>query len=141
MKVVVINGSPRRDGLVSQMLGHVAGALPEGCEVETLFVRDMQVRPCIGCMKCRSLGRCVLPARIFEILENTPYGYGGELQLTDAMKTLAREEGMIGVDFEGRRYDMGNKLGILEAIVEVGLSHPETGEAFRAYLREIAKTL
>ena len=41
MKVVVINGSPRRDGLVSQMLGHVAGALPEGCEVETLFVRDM----------------------------------------------------------------------------------------------------
>ena len=87
------------------------------------------------------LGRCVLPARIFEILENTPYGYGGELQLTDAMKTLAREEGMIGVDFEGRRYDMGNKLGILEAIVEVGLSHPETGEAFRAYLREIAKTL
>ena len=61
MKVVVINGSPRRDGLVSQMLGHVAGALPEGCEVETLFVRDMQVRPCTGCMKCRSLGRCVLP--------------------------------------------------------------------------------
>ena len=47
MKVVVINGSPRRDGLVSQMLGHVAGALPEGCEVETLFVRDMHdaVRP------------------------------------------------------------------------------------------------
>ena len=40
MKVVVINGSPRRDGLVSQMLGHVAGALPEGCEVEMLFVRD-----------------------------------------------------------------------------------------------------
>ena len=61
MKVVVINGSPRRDGLVSQMLGHVAGALPEGCEVEMLFVRDMQVRPCTGCMKCRSLGRCVLP--------------------------------------------------------------------------------
>ena len=87
------------------------------------------------------LGRCILPARIFEILENTPYGYGGELQLTDAMKTLAREEGMIGVDFEGRRYDMGSKLGILEAIVEVGLGHPETGEAFRAYLREIAKTL
>lgn len=61
MKVVVINGSPRRDGLVSQMLGHVAGALPEGCEVEMLFVRDMQVQPCTGCMKCRSLGRCVLP--------------------------------------------------------------------------------
>lgn len=87
------------------------------------------------------LGRCVLPSKIFSILENTPYGVGGELQLTDAMKTLAREEGMIGVDFDGRRYDMGSKLGILEAIVEVGLSHPETGEAFREYLRGIAKTL
>lgn len=87
------------------------------------------------------LGRCVLPPRIFSILENTPYGVGGELQLTDAMKTLAREEGMVGVDFEGRRYDMGNKLGILEAIVEVGLSHPETGKAFREYLKGIAQNL
>ncbi|HIS75189.1 MAG TPA: UTP--glucose-1-phosphate uridylyltransferase GalU [Candidatus Merdivicinus excrementipullorum] len=87
------------------------------------------------------LGRCILPPRIFTILENTPYGVGGELQLTDAMKTLAREEGMIGVDFEGRRYDMGNKLGILEAIVEVGLAHPETGAAFREYLKGIAKNL
>ena len=87
------------------------------------------------------LGRCILPPRIFTILENTPYGVGGELQLTDAMKTLAREEGMIGVDFEGRRYDMGNKLGILEAIVEVGLTHPETGAAFREYLKGIAKNL
>ena len=87
------------------------------------------------------LGRCILPPRIFTILENTPYGVGGELQLTDTMKTLAREEGMIGVDFEGRRYDMGNKLGILEAIVEVGLTHPETGAAFREYLKGIAKNL
>ena len=87
------------------------------------------------------LGRCILPPRIFTILENTPYGVGGGLQLTDAMKTLAREEGMIGVDFEGRRYDMGNKLGILEAIVEVGLTHPETGAAFREYLKGIAKNL
>ena len=87
------------------------------------------------------LGRCILPPRIFTILENTPYGVGGELQLTDAMKTLAREEGMIGVDFDGRRYDMGNKLGILEAIVEVGLSHPETGAAFREYLKGIAQNL
>lgn len=87
------------------------------------------------------LGRCILSPRIFTILENTPYGVGGELQLTDAMKTLAREEGMIGVDFEGRRYDMGNKLGILEAIVEVGLSHPETGAAFREYLKGIAQNL
>lgn len=59
--MVVINGSPRRDGLVSQMLSHVAAGLPRDCEVESLFVHDMQVKPCIGCMKCRALGRCVLP--------------------------------------------------------------------------------
>lgn len=88
-----------------------------------------------------TLGRCVLPAKIFDILENTPYGVGGELQLTDAMKVLAQTEGMIGVDFEGKRYDMGNKLGILQAAVEVGLSHPEIGDDFREYLKAIAKTL
>ncbi len=87
------------------------------------------------------LGRCVLPPRIFSILESIPYGYGGELQLTDAMKVLAQEEGMIGVDFDGRRYDMGNKLGVLEAIVEVGLTHSETGEGFRKYLKTIVDRL
>ena len=87
------------------------------------------------------LGRCVLPPKIFGILETLPKGAGGEYQLTDAMKILAREEGMIGVDFVGTRYDMGNKLGVLKAIVEVGLKHPEVGESFKVYLSEIAKTL
>ncbi len=87
------------------------------------------------------LGRCVLPPKIFDILEALPAGAGGEYQLTDAMKKLSQTDGMIGVDFTGVRYDMGNKLGILKAIVEVGLSHPETGEKFREYLKEKAKEL
>ncbi|WP_040197839.1 UTP--glucose-1-phosphate uridylyltransferase GalU [Candidatus Soleaferrea massiliensis] len=87
------------------------------------------------------LGRTVLPASIFEILENTPYGAGGELQLTDAMRTLAKREGMVGVDFEGTRYDMGNKLGILQAIVEVGLIHPEVGSEFKEYLKKVTSRL
>lgn len=87
------------------------------------------------------LGRCVLPAKIFDILETLPKGAGGEYQLTDAMKILAQQEGMIGVDFTGTRYDMGNKLGVLKAIVEVGLKHNEIGEGFREYLLKIAKTL
>ncbi len=87
------------------------------------------------------LGRCVLPPQIFDILEHTEAGVGGELQLTDAMCTLARTEGMYGVDFEGHRYDMGNKLGVLQAIMEVGLNHPEIGDDFRAYLKELAATL
>lgn len=81
------------------------------------------------------LGRCVLPPRIFDILDTLPTGANGEYQLTDAMKRLAAEDGMMGVDFTGVRYDMGNKLGILKAIVEVGLTHPEIGEDFREYLK------
>ena len=87
------------------------------------------------------LGRCVLPPSIFEILEQTPPGAGGEIQLTDAMCTLARRDGMTGVDFTGIRYDMGNKLGILQATCEVALKHPEVGADFAAYLKELAKTL
>ncbi len=87
------------------------------------------------------LGRCVLPPQIFDILDNTPPGAGGEIQLTDAMMTLARTEGMTGVDFTGIRYDMGNKLGILQATCEVALKHPEVGADFAAYLKELVKTL
>lgn len=87
------------------------------------------------------LGRCVLPPCIFDILDQTPPGAGGEIQLTDAMLILARTQGMTGVDFTGKRYDMGNKLGILQATCEVALKHKEVGEAFRAYLKELAKTL
>ncbi len=87
------------------------------------------------------LGRCILPAEIFTILEEIPYGAGNELQLTDAMKVLAQKNGVAGVDFTGTRYDMGNKLGILKAQVEVGLSHPEIADDFKAYLKEIAENL
>lgn len=87
------------------------------------------------------LGRCVLPPEIFDILDNTPPGAGGEIQLTDAMMTLSRTKGMTGVDFTGIRYDMGNKLGILQATCEVALKHPEVGTDFAAYLKELVKTL
>ncbi len=87
------------------------------------------------------LGRCVLPPDIFDLLDQTAPGAGGEIQLTDAMKALARRDSMIAVDFSGKRYDMGSKLGVMQAGVEVALDHPEIGEAFRAYLKELAKTL
>ena len=87
------------------------------------------------------LGRCVLPPEIFDLLADLPRGAGGEYQLTDAMKLLARDKGMVGVDFLGKRYDMGNKLGVLQANVEVGLRHPEIGSDFRTYLKALAETL
>ncbi len=87
------------------------------------------------------LGRCVLPPEIFDILAHTAPGAGGEIQLTDAMKELARTKGMVGVDFIGKRYDMGNKLGILQATCEVALQHPQVKDDFKAYLKELVKTL
>lgn len=87
------------------------------------------------------LGRCILPPEIFDILENTPYGKGGELQLTDAMKTLANRENMIGVDFTGTRYDMGNKLSALKASIEAGLNRPEIAEGLKEYIRQLAQKL
>ena len=87
------------------------------------------------------LGRCVLTPEIFDIIADTAPGAGGEIQLTDAMRTLARRDGMVAVNFTGKRYDMGNKLGIMKAQVEVALNHPEIGSEFREYLKEIAKTL
>ncbi len=86
------------------------------------------------------LGRCVLPRKFLTFGKYCP-GAGGEIQLTDAMLQLARTEGMIGVDYIGTRYDMGNKLGILQASVEVGLKHPEIGAELREYLKKLAKTL
>lgn len=87
------------------------------------------------------LGRVVLPPSIFEILNNTSPGAGNEIQLTDAMKTLTMAEGMMAVDFEGTRYDMGNKLGVMKAQVETALNHPEIGDDFREYLKSIVKSL
>ena len=87
------------------------------------------------------LGRCILPPEIFRILDRTAPGANGEIQLTDAMAELARTEGVTAVDFIGKRYDLGNRLGMLQAAVEVGLTHPEIGEDFRAYLKELSAGL
>ena len=87
------------------------------------------------------IDRCVLPPEIFEILERTEPGVGGEIQLTDAMREIAVTKGMTAVEFEGKRYDMGNKFGILQAQIEVGLEHPETKDLLKDYLKELAKTL
>lgn len=93
-------------------------------------------------MSCFSiLGRCILPPEIFKILKEIPDGAGGELQLTDAMRVLSNRDGMIGVDFDGRRYDMGNKFGILQANIEVGLTHPEVKDELKKYLKSIIDTL
>ena len=87
------------------------------------------------------LGRVLLTPDIYDILDNTAPGAGNEIQLTDAMKVLARTKGMTAVEFLGKRYDMGSKMGFLEANIEYALRDPALGEGFRAYLKEKAKEL
>jgi UTP--glucose-1-phosphate uridylyltransferase len=81
------------------------------------------------------IGRYVLTPRIFELLGEVVPGTGGEIQLTDAISALLAHERVFAVRLPGRRYDCGSKLGYLEATVEYGVRHPETGESFVRYLK------
>ena len=83
------------------------------------------------------LGRYIITPSIFEILERTKPGKGGEIQLTDALLELMSEEAIYAYNFEGRRYDVGDKLGFLEAAVEYALRKPELKDAFIEYLKSI----
>lgn len=84
------------------------------------------------------LGRYVLKPGIFDILENQAPGYGGEIQLTDGLKTLCQRDKMVAVDFEGHRYDTGNLKGFLEATIDFALDHPETGEWLKEFIQKKA---
>jgi UTP--glucose-1-phosphate uridylyltransferase len=91
------------------------------------------------------IGRYILTPRIFSMLEKTPKGAGGELQLTDGMRQLLKHEKIYGYKFEGKRHDTGDKLGFLKATVEFALKRRDLGEPFREYLetldlRELAAT-
>ena len=80
------------------------------------------------------VGRYILSPRIFHFLENTRPGAGREIQLTDGIGRLLREENVYAYEFQGRRYDCGSKIGYLEATVDLALKHPELADEFRAYL-------
>ena len=83
------------------------------------------------------LGRYIITPKIFEILENTKPGKGNEIQLTDALLELIKHEAMYAYDFEGRRYDVGDKLGFLQATVEYALRKKELRDGFIEYLQTI----
>ncbi|HMM19569.1 MAG TPA: UTP--glucose-1-phosphate uridylyltransferase GalU [Selenomonadales bacterium] len=88
-----------------------------------------------------ALGRYIIEPEIFEILANTPPGRGGEIQLTDALRALAAERPVYAFQFEGRRYDVGDKQGYLEATVEYALKRPDLRENFLRYLVKTVKPL
>lgn len=82
------------------------------------------------------VGRYILTPRIFDLLENTSRGAGGEIQLTDAIAALLEEEQVLAYEFEGTRYDCGSKLGYLKATVAYALQHEELSEDFRQYINQ-----
>ena len=86
------------------------------------------------------VGRYILSPRIFHYLENLRPGAGREIQLTDAIGRLLREEQVLAYEFQGRRYDCGSKLGYLQATVNYALKHPELAADFRAFLGTISGT-
>ncbi len=83
------------------------------------------------------LGRYIITPQIFDILDNTAPGKGGEIQLTDALRTLIQSEAMYAYNFEGRRHDVGDKLGFLEATVEFALKREDLQKPFMEYLLTI----
>jgi len=116
----IIQGEPDGDKLL-RMTGIVEKPKPEKAP-STLAV----------------VGRYVLAPAIMRHLEQIEAGSGGEIQLTDAIATLLRDETVLGYRFDGRRYDCGAKLGYLEANVMFGLKHPETAEEFKKFLKRLA---
>lgn len=102
-------------------------------------VKDMVEKPAASEAPSRLavLGRYIIAPEIFDILENTKPGSGGEIQLTDALKELARMQSILAYNFVGRRYDVGDKQGFLEATIEQALKNPELRDKFLAYLKDI----
>ena len=105
----------------------------------TIAVKRLVEKPAPGAVRSNMaiIGRYLLVPEIFEILGRTTPGHGGEIQLTDALQILANQRAMYAYAFEGTRYDAGDKLGYLTAIVDFALTHPELGKPFCDYLREL----
>ena len=113
---------------------------PTGDE-NLLQVKDMVEKPKLSEAPSRfaALGRYVITPEVFEILEETRPGKGGEIQLTDAPRVMAHQGNVYAYNFQGKRYDTGDKLGYLKAVVEFALRRDDLGPAFREYLRELSK--
>lgn len=115
----------------------ILDAVPERSRVYR--VRDLVEKPPADQAPSRLaiMGRYVLTPRIFDILAETRPGAGGEIQLTDALRGLVREQPMYGLAYHGKRYDVGDKLGYLQATVEFALQREDLGDRFRQYLQDL----
>jgi len=121
-------------GIVDVERNDIAGA-----NNRALRIRDMVEKPspAEAPSTLAVTGRYLLPPEIFDYLERTKPGRGGEIQLTDALCHLAQEKGLLAYVYEGKSYDAGDKLGFLKATVEIGMENQDFGNEFREYLRAL----
>ena len=121
--------------------GIVAGT--SEADPRLMRVTDMVEKPALEEAPSRLavLGRYIITPEIFELLEHTAPGKGGEVQLTDALRVLAQQEAVYAYDFEGMRYDLGNKLGFLKATIDFALRREELHDPVAEYIKELAGRL
>lgn len=117
----------------------------DGVSVENRVytVKNMIEKPSIDAAPSNVavLGRYIIEPEIFDFLEKQEVGAGGEIQLTDALNKMAKVQEMYAYDFIGRRYDVGNKMGFLQATVEFALKRPDLREEFKDYLKQVVENL
>lgn len=109
----------------------------------TYKVTRMVEKPALGTTDSDMaiIGRYILMPEIFNILDTTTPGHGGEIQLTDALLALTKKRSMYAHEFEGTRFDAGDKMGYLKAIIAYGLRHPALGKQLKEHLKEVVATL
>ena len=125
------------DHLVDQYgIVDVASVPNEG---QSIVMQGIVEKPAVGSAPSNLsvVGRYVLPAKIMQLLEQTPKGAGNEIQLTDAIAALQKLENVEAYRMKGQTFDCGSKLGYLKAVLHYGVDHPTLGEAFKALIQEL----
>jgi UTP--glucose-1-phosphate uridylyltransferase len=119
--------------------GIIGGIPVSGSDGRVFEVKNMVEKPSIqdSPSNLAIIGRYILTPAIFEALEQTQHGAGGEIQLTDGLQKLLGKERILAYKFRGKRYDAGEKLGFLKTTVEFALKNAEIGPDFRAYLKSL----
>lgn len=137
--VVGVKPVPQKD--IQKYSSLKVDALPG--EQRVTYCTDMIEKPKPGeeFSNLSILGRVLLTPDIFDVIDTLEPGAGGEIQLTDAMAKVARSNGIYALEFEGERFDMGSKTGFLKANITKGLTHPETAEELKQFIKKIAEKL
>ena len=110
------------------------------CEGESIVMQGIVEKPALGTAPSNLsvVGRYILPAKIMQLLEQTPQGAGNEIQLTDAIAALQKIEAIEAYRMQGQTFDCGSKLGYLKAVLHYGIAHPQLGDDFKKLIQQLS---